>query len=96
MPITPHPTPLYTLTCDTDECAYPADIDGDGRIYFESPEEARTWALGWGWARDSKDGRRLLCPTCAVAQQDAADEAAEIAAAVQHALDLTSHNSKES
>lgn len=88
MSITPHPTPLYTLTCDINECSYLADIDGDGRIYFESPTEARTWALGWGWACDNTDRRRLLCPSCSVAQQDAADEAAEIAAAVQHALDM--------
>ncbi|MFJ5804833.1 hypothetical protein [Streptomyces sp. NPDC093093] len=88
MPITPHPTPLYTLTCDQEDCDYLADIDGDGRVYFESPDEARAWALGWGWATDNADRRRLLCPGCAEEQLNAADEAAEIAAAVQYALDM--------
>ncbi|MEV6580215.1 hypothetical protein AB0M92_18855 [Streptomyces sp. NPDC051582] len=87
MPINLVSTPLYTLTCDDPECGYLADVDGDGGIYFESPEQARTWARGWGWTRDTGGTGRLLCPGCTEAQQNAADEADEIAAAVQYAID---------
>ncbi|MCX4801747.1 hypothetical protein OG594_08795 [Streptomyces sp. NBC_01214] len=94
MPITPHPKPVYSLTCDNDDCCYLADIDGDGRLYFESPEEARAWAFGWGWARDVTDSTRLLCMNCAAeqagTQSDLDHHNAEIAAAVQYALDLPS------
>lgn len=92
MPISVHEKPLYTLTCDVEDCGYLADIDGDGSLYFDSPDDAQKWALGFGWARDHADTQRLLCVPCAEEQaekqSDLDDHNAEIAAAVQYALDL--------
>ncbi|WP_327169522.1 hypothetical protein [Streptomyces subrutilus] len=94
MPIVPTDTPLYTLTCDNDDCGYLADIDGDSRVYFETPDEARGWALGNSWAEAIGNASRLLCHNCAVEQAEEARRQsdldhhnAEIHAAIQHTID---------
>jgi hypothetical protein len=87
MPVSTHTHPVFTIVCGNPECLGPYEggpaTDEDGRTrFFETTTDARDWAITEGWTT-----RPELCPPCASDARDRADQAAEIAAAIQYAVD---------
>lgn len=88
MPIAQTTQPVYTIACDNPDCTGPLEgcpaQDEDHRTrYFETQTDARDWAQVEGW---SYDAGRVLCPPCREDAEQRADEAEEIAAAIQYAI----------
>lgn len=91
MPISEHDQPVYTIACSLDHCTGPTEgtpaVDADGYVrYFDSERAAREWAETEGWSTGW--GAGILCPTDVAELREAEDQAAEVAAAIQHAMGL--------
>ncbi|MEW2567680.1 hypothetical protein [Streptomyces sp. NPDC047070] len=88
MPISEHPRPIHTLTCDkslscTGDNDVATDTDGYTR-YFDTPGDARQWGEDNGW--DTPVNGPVLCPADAAEARDQEHHQAEITAAVNYAL----------
>lgn len=86
MGITPYTKPVFTLNCD--RCDYFADHDESEVTLFDSEKQAREWARDNGWnTAPRKDSESVICPGCNEEDETEAEQNAEIAAAMQYALD---------